>query len=106
MGIGLLADENHRLNPLTTAAIPDGIEDAAVRRTLLTNHNIEIGGGLGDFRGKAWRIGLMGDSAREANVFALLSALEMTLSGMDFEVAHGASLAAAQRALADFDAAP
>jgi len=106
MGIGLLADENHRLNPLTTAAIPDGIEDAAVRRTLLTNHNIEIGGGLGDFRGKAWRIGLMGDSAREANVFALLSALEMTLSGMDFEVAQGASLAAAQRALTDFDAAP
>ena len=106
MGIGLLADESYRLNPLTTAVIPEGIEDAEVRRTLLTSHNIEIGGGLGDLRGKAWRIGLMGDSARESNVFALLSALEMTLSGMDFEVAHGASLAAAQRALADFDGAP
>ena len=106
MGIALLADPDYRLNPLTTAVVPEGIDDAAVRRTLLNDYNIEIGGGLGEFRGKAWRVGLMGDGARETNVFALLSALEMILSGMDFEVAHGASLAAAQRALADFDEPP
>ena len=106
MGIALLADENYRLNPLTTAAVPEGIEDAAVRRSLLDDYNIEIGGGLGEFRGKAWLLGLMGDSARETNVFALLSALEMILSGLGYEVAHGASLAAAQRALAAFDGSP
>jgi len=102
MGIALLADENYRLNPLTTAAVPEGIEDATVRRTLLDDYNIEIGGGLGELRGKAWRIGLMGDSARESNVFSLLSALEMILSGLGYEVAQGASLAAAQRDLAAF----
>ena len=79
MGIGLLADENYRLNPLTTAVIPEGIEDAAVRRTLLTSHNIEIGGGLGELSGKVWRIGLMGESAKDTNVFAVVSALEKIL---------------------------
>ena len=46
-------------------------------------------------RGKVWRIGLMGESAREANVFALLSALETVLSSLGYEVAFGASLASA-----------
>ena len=103
MGIALLADPEYRLNPLTTAVVPEGVDDAAVRRTLLNDYNIEIGGGLGDLRGKAWRIGLMGDGARETNVFSLLSALEMTLSGLGYEVAHGASLSAAQQDLASFD---
>jgi alanine-glyoxylate transaminase/serine-glyoxylate transaminase/serine-pyruvate transaminase len=103
MGIGLLADEAYRLNPLTTATIPDGVDDATVRGRLLNDFNIEVGGGLGELRAKVWRIGLMGDSARETNVFALLSALEIILSKLDYEVAAGASLAAAQRALVDFD---
>ena len=50
------------------------------------------------------RIGLMGESAREINVFALLSALEMILPTMGYEVAYGSSLAAAQRALTGFNA--
>ena len=102
LGIGVLADPDHRLHPLTAALIPEGVDDAAVRRSLLDDHNIEIGGGLGDLRGKVWRIGLMGESAREQNVFALLSALEIVLSGQGYEVAHGASMAAAQRTLASF----
>jgi alanine-glyoxylate transaminase/serine-glyoxylate transaminase/serine-pyruvate transaminase len=102
MGLQLLADPEYRLNPLTTVLIPPGINDAAVRGKLLNDYNIEIGGGLGELRGKAWRIGLMGESARERNVFALLSALEIVLSGMGYEVAYGASLAAAQKALAEF----
>ena len=73
-----------------------------MRRALLDDYNIEIGGGLGELRGKIWRIGLMGDSARETNVFALLSALEIILSNQGYEVAQGSSLAAAQQALAEF----
>ena len=103
LGIGLMAAEGYRLNPLTTALIPEGIEDTAVRQRLLGDYNIEIGGGLGQVRGKAWRIGLMGDSAKETNVFALLSALEQILPDLGYEVATGASLAAAQRALVDYD---
>ncbi len=103
LGLDLLAEEGHRLNPLTTVSVPDGVEDAKVRRTLLNEHDIEIGGGLGEFAGKAWRIGLMGESARERNVFALLSALETILHKEGYEVAFGASLSAAQRAIAMFD---
>ena len=73
-----------------------------MRRSLLDNYNIEIGGGLGELRGKVWRIGLMGESAREVNVFAFLSALEIILSGLGYEVAYGSSLSAAQRALGAF----
>ena len=103
LGLDLLAEERHRLNPLTTVSVPDGVEDAKVRRALLNEHDIEIGGGLGEFAGKAWRIGLMGESARERNVFALLSALETILHKEGYEVAFGASLSAAQRAIATFD---
>ncbi len=102
IGIGLLADPDYRLNPLTAALIPEGIDDATVRGKLLNDYNIEIGGGLGELRGKVWRIGLMGESAREINVFALLSALEMILSDEGYEVAYGASLSAAQKALSGF----
>ena len=103
LGLNLLAEEGHRLNPLTTLSIPEGIEDAKVRRALLNDYDIEIGGGLGEFAGKAWRVGLMGESARERNVFALLSALETILSKEGYEVAFGASLSAAQRTIATFD---
>ena len=102
LGLELLADPDHRLNPLTTVRIPDGIDDAAIRAALLNEYAIEIGGGLGEFRGKAWRIGLMGDSARDRNVLALLSALEQLLNANGYEVAYGSSLAAAQKALAAF----
>ena len=102
LGLELLADPDYRLNPLTTVGIPDGIDDATVRGSLLRDYDIEIGGGLGEFRGKAWRIGLMGDSARDRNVFALLSALEAILNANGYEVAYGSSLAAAQKALAAF----
>lgn len=100
LGLELLAAPDYRLNPLTTVKIPDGIDDAQVRGALLKDYDIEIGGGLGEFRGQAWRIGLMGESARERNVFALLSALEQILDTAGYEVAYGASLSAAQKALA------
>ena len=104
LGLELLAHPDYRLNPLTTVRIPEGIDDAKIRATLLNDYGIEIGGGLGEFRGKAWRIGLMGDSARDRNVLALLSALEQILNTYGYEVAFGSSLAAAQQALAAFSA--
>ena len=102
LGLEVLADPQYRLNPLTAALIPEGVDEAVVRRQLIKDYNIEIGGGLGDLQGKVWRIGLMGESARESNVFAFLSALERILPDQGYEVAYGSSLAAAQQALADF----
>lgn len=75
LGFRLLAEEGHRLPELTTAWLPDGADDAALRSALLTDYGIEVGGGLGQFAGAAWRIGLMGHSARERSVVALLGAL-------------------------------
>lgn len=75
-GWTLLAQEGHRLPQLTAAALPDGMDEGALRRRLLDQHGIEVGGGLGAFAGKAWRVGLMGHNATDANVDLLLSALD------------------------------
>jgi alanine-glyoxylate transaminase/serine-glyoxylate transaminase/serine-pyruvate transaminase len=75
LGIGYVSQEGHHLPMLNAVRIPDGVDDAAFRRHLLDEYQLEIGGGLGDLKGKAWRIGLMGHSASRANVDLLLSAL-------------------------------
>lgn len=62
-GLEMIVEPEHRLAPLTLVRIPDGVDDAAIRGTLLQDRNIELGGGLGKFAGKAWRIGLMGQNA-------------------------------------------
>ncbi len=69
----------HRLPQLTCVRIPEGIDDLTVRKRLLKDWGIEIGGGLGPFKGQAWRIGLMGHSSRQSNVTLVLSALETCL---------------------------
>lgn len=79
MGIQMLVPEEHRLPSLTTVRIPEGVDDASVRRQLLQGYNIEIAGALGALKGKAWRVGLMGHSARPENVLALLGALKRLL---------------------------
>ncbi len=63
--------ESHRLPMLAAARIPDGVDDAAIRRNLLERFNIEISGGLGALKGKAWRIGVMGHGSRRENVLAI-----------------------------------
>jgi alanine-glyoxylate transaminase/serine-glyoxylate transaminase/serine-pyruvate transaminase len=75
LGLELPVDEPVRLPPLTLVRIPEGVDDRAVRAKLLVDHGLEIGGGLGDFKGKAWRIGLMGASATPRHVGVCLGAL-------------------------------
>jgi alanine-glyoxylate transaminase/serine-glyoxylate transaminase/serine-pyruvate transaminase len=79
LGFRLFADEGHRLPELTTVWVPDdlpsGMDEASVRRALLERHGIEVGGGLGAYAGKVWRIGCMGHTARPRNVTLLLGAL-------------------------------
>ena len=76
LGVMPLPAAEHRLPMLNCVTLPDGIDDAVVRTQLLQQDGIEIGGGLGPLRGKVWRIGLMGESSRQAHVLTLLSALE------------------------------
>ena len=79
LGLELPVDESVRLPPLTLVRIPEGIDDRGVRTKLLRDHGLEIGGGLGDFKGKAWRIGLMGASATPRHVELCLRALREAL---------------------------
>jgi alanine-glyoxylate transaminase/serine-glyoxylate transaminase/serine-pyruvate transaminase len=80
--------------------VPTGVDDAAVRRGLLERFGIEIGGGLGAFKGKAWRIGLMGHGSRSGNVLLLLAALEQLLTEQGHRFQPGAGIAAANQAYA------
>jgi len=75
LGIDYLAAPGHQLPMLNAVSIPEGTDDKAVRRRLLADYGLEIGGGLGAFAGRAWRIGLMGHAATRRNVTLLLSAL-------------------------------
>ncbi len=95
IGIEYSAQEGHQLPMLNAVRIPPGIDDALVRRELLARFGIEIGAGLGDFKGKVWRIGLMGYGSRQANVLVLLAALEQILAGGSHRFAAGSSIAAA-----------
>lgn len=75
----LLAQEGHRLPQLTAFAWPEGTDEAGLRGQLLDRFGIEVGGGLGDFAGTAWRVGLMGHGATHQNVDRLLAAIDELL---------------------------
>lgn len=80
LGLQLVVPETERLPQLNAVKVPDGIDDAAVRKRLLMDFNLEIGAGLGESAGKLWRIGLMGYSANRGNVLYCLGALEAVLN--------------------------
>ena len=80
MGIEYVVEEQYRLPQLNSVYIPEGVDDAAVRGRLLEEYNLEIGGGLGDLAGKAWRIGLMGAAASKDNVKFCLQSLSEVLN--------------------------
>ena len=93
-----------RLPVLNTVVIPEGADDARVRRMLLADFGIEIGGGLGDLRGRVWRVGLMGESSLRKNVILFLGALEEALLKERVKVPDGAGVAAADRIFSEGDA--
>ncbi len=94
MGLSYVTAEGHRLPQLNCVRIPEGVDDMAVRRRLLADWSIEIGGGLGPLKGRAWRIGLMGYGSTAANVTLVLAALETCLRDLGHPVEPGAALAA------------
>ena len=89
MGLSMLVAEGERLPMLNAIRIPEGTDDLKVRKTLLNDFGMEIGGGLGDLAGKVWRVGLMGHASRRRNVFLFLSALETILKAQGVSVQPG-----------------
>ncbi len=95
MGLTLPVAPSVRLPQLNLVTIPDGVDDARLRGELLERHGLEIGAGLGEFAGKAWRIGLMGYGSSPANVRLCLAALEAALIRQGIKIDAGAAVAAA-----------
>ncbi len=101
LGIEFVVEESARLPQLNSIHIPGGLDDKQVRASLLQQHGIEIGAGLGALAGKIWRIGLMGYSSRVENVIACLNALESVLAAQGVRTEAGAAVAAAYRSYAE-----
>ena len=97
LGIRYAAVEGHQLPQLNAVWIPAGADDVATRKMLLERFGIEIGSGLGEFKGRVWRIGLMGYSCRANNVLLFLAALEQCLLAQGLRITEGAAVAAANR---------
>jgi alanine-glyoxylate transaminase/serine-glyoxylate transaminase/serine-pyruvate transaminase len=97
LGLLPLPPAGRRLPTLNCITVPAHLPEAVVRSTLLSQHGIEIGGGLGPLKGKVWRIGLMGESSTEANVLTLLNALEAVFLNGGWLGTAGRALQAASR---------
>jgi alanine-glyoxylate transaminase/serine-glyoxylate transaminase/serine-pyruvate transaminase len=98
LGFRFVVEPPRRLWMLNSVFLPPlgvGQDEARLRRRLLDEFSIEVGGGLGAFKGKIWRIGLMGESSRREKVLRLFSALEQILPGAGVPVRTGAAAAAA-----------
>jgi alanine-glyoxylate transaminase / serine-glyoxylate transaminase / serine-pyruvate transaminase len=79
LGLNMLVDEQYRLPMLNAVCVPDGLDELAVRHCLRSDFKIEIGAGLGPLKGKIWRVGLMGHTARKENVERFLTSLKKVL---------------------------
>jgi alanine-glyoxylate transaminase/serine-glyoxylate transaminase/serine-pyruvate transaminase len=95
LGLTYAAAAGHLLPQLNAVRIPAGVDDLVVRKRLLSEFGIEVGAGLGDFKGKVWRIGLMGFNSRPAVVLQFLGALEQCLLAQGVKFASGSGVAAA-----------
>ncbi len=96
LGLNLLATEPHQLPMLTAVKLPENIEAAVLRRALLEEDGIEIGGGLGDTARSVVRIGIMGYNAERRNVVHMLAALERLLPRFGYKIPAGIGVAAAE----------
>jgi alanine-glyoxylate transaminase/serine-glyoxylate transaminase/serine-pyruvate transaminase len=100
MGLKFLVKEQHQIPQMNAVLCPEGVNEAEVRKRLLTEFGLEIGAGLGPLAGKIWRFGLMGYSCRPDNVMLCLSALGSVLDDMGYPVHVGDAESAAHASYA------
>jgi alanine-glyoxylate transaminase/serine-glyoxylate transaminase/serine-pyruvate transaminase len=100
MGLKFLVKEPYQIPQMNAVRVPEGVNEAEVRKRLLNEFSLEIGAGLGPLAGKIWRFGIMGYSCRPDNVMLCLSALGSVLSDMGYPLNVGDAEAAAHSAYA------
>lgn len=98
LGLSFIVPEEERLAQLNAVTIPEGVDEATIRRELLNQFNLEIGAGLGVLAGKVWRIGLMGYASNPKNVMLCVTALEAVLSQYNAHINKGAAVDAIRQA--------
>ncbi len=103
MGLSMVVDAEYRLPQLNVVTVPEGVDEAAVRKTLLSDYNLEIGAGLGPLAGKVWRIGLMGFACHQTNVLFCLGSLEQVLRQQGADIVAGVAQDAAHAYYASND---
>jgi len=86
MGLRMHVPEAHRIATLNTVCVPEGVDEAKVRRRLLDGPGIEIAGGFGPLAGKVFRIGVMGPLATEDNVQFFLKEFKNALSAAGYSI--------------------
>lgn len=96
MGLTFVVPEAERLPQLNLVSIPDGVDEASIRKQLLSQYDLEIGAGLGSLAGKVWRIGLMGYGSNPKNVLLCVNALEAVLSQYNAHINKGVATSAVQ----------
>src|SRR3569832_1256100 len=92
LGLRFVVQEPHCLPQLNAIGLPEGVDEAEVRRRLLLEFNLEIGAGLGSLAGKVWRIGLMGHASNPMTVLYCLAAREMVLADMKPPITRGQTI--------------
>ncbi len=95
LGLQILTQEGYELPVLTAILLPEGVDEEKIKRMLLDEYSIEIGGGFGALKGRLIRIGLMGYNSTRKNVYTILAALEHILPSCGQQVRPGAAIAAA-----------
>lgn len=95
MGVELFGTNEHKMPVVTIINVPDGVDEASVRSTMINQFGIEIAGAFGPLKGKVMRIGSMGYSCRKNNILRVLGALEATLTYHGVKVNRGDALQAA-----------
>ena len=98
MGLTFVVPEAERLPQLNLVSVPEGVDEASVRKQLLQQYNLEIGAGLGSLAGRVWRIGLMGFASNPKNVLFCVNALEAVLSQYNAPIHRGVATGAVQAA--------
>ncbi len=99
MGLKFIVKEQDRLPQLNAVTVPEGVDEAVVRKRLLNEFNLEIGAGLGALAGKVWRIGLMGYASRPGNILLCLGALDAILTDMGAAIHSGHAVKAANEVM-------
>lgn len=94
LGLDFIVPEAERLDQLNAVTVPEGVDEAVIRRELLRDFNLEIGAGLGSLAGKVWRIGLMGYGSNPKNVMLCVNALEAVLQRYNAHINKGVATGA------------